>query len=770
MFDRKAYTIDVAGRSLTIETGELAKQANAAVLVSYGETVVLVTATATPEPRYDLDFLPLRVDFEERQYAAGRIPGSFFRREGRPSERAILCCRLIDRPIRPLFPKGFRHDTQVIATTLSFDGNNFPELCGIIGASAALSISNIPFKGPIAGVMVGLVDGEFVINPVAEQILRSEMELMVAGTRDAIIMVEAEMNEIPEDKVLEAIEFAHREIKRLVAWQEQIVAEIGQGKIAFVPRAIDAELEAAVRAEATEAVRAALFIQEKGARETALREARERVRAALAARIGAAAGADGAPALAADQSRDVNQVLDTIEKEEMRRSIIVDGRRVDGRKTTEIRPIYCRVGLLPRTHGSGLFTRGQTQVLSVASLGSVGDRQEIDAVGEIEGFKRYMHHYNFPPFSTGEVKPMRSPGRREIGHGVLAERALVRMIPPEVEFPYTIRLVSEVLESNGSTSMGSVCGSTLALMDAGVPIKAPVSGIAMGLIKEGDRVAVLSDIQGIEDFLGDMDFKVAGTKKGVTALQMDVKIAGLDRETLQHALAQAREGRLHIMERMMETISTPRADLSPHAPRIIVLTIHPDKIREVIGPGGKMINKIQSECGVDIDIEDDGKVFIAGSMEGGRKAADWVRDITREVAIGETFLGKVARIQSFGTFVELLPGKEGLVRIGDLGMGRVGKVEDVVAIGDQIMVKVIEIDDLGRVNLSRRQALLDNPDAINREVRTPEGTGELPPGEFPPRDGRERRPGAGGFGRRDDAPAARGGPGERRGGFGSGRR
>ncbi len=732
---------------MIIETGELAKQANASVLVTYGETCVLVTATATREPREGVDFFPLRVDFEERQYAAGKIPGSFFRREGRPSERAILVGRLIDRPIRPLFPKGFRNDVQVVATVLSFDGDNFPEICGIMGASAALSISDIPFEGPIAGVMVGLVDGEFVLNPTAEQLLKSDMELMVAGTRDAIIMVEAEMNEVPEERVLDAIEFAHEEIKRLVAWQEAITAEIGKPKMPFTVHTVDPEWERAVREEATGRLRQALFIVDKQERETALAAARQAVLQALAERHGVAE-------LAPEAAADAAAVMDTIEKEEMRRAILEEGRRVDGRGLKDIRPIYCRVGLLPRTHGSGLFTRGQTQVLTVAALGSVGDRQEMDAIGELEEFKRYMHHYNFPPYSTGEVRPLRAPGRREIGHGALAERALVRMIPPEEEFPYTIRLVSEVLESNGSTSMASVCGSTLALMDAGVPIKAPVAGIAMGLIKEGDKVAVLSDIQGIEDFLGDMDFKVAGTRQGVTAMQMDVKIKGLDRETLRRALEQAREGRLYILERMLEVMPEPRKDLSPYAPRIIILQIPPDKIREVIGPGGKMINKITSECGVEIDIEDDGKVFIAGPMEGGQRAAEMIREITREVEVGQTYLGRVTRIQSFGAFVELFPGKEGLVRIGELALERVPTVEDVVSVGDQIMVRVIEIDELGRVNLSRKQVLKENPEAEAREMRQ--------------NAGRERR-GAGPE-RRGAGPERRGPGQERRGPGGAERR
>ncbi len=734
MFDKRVFSMDLAGRPLTLETGEVAKQANGSVLVHYGETTVLVTATASPEARADIDFLPLRVDFEERQYAQGRIPGGFFRREGRPSERAILCGRLIDRPIRPLFPKGFRHDVQVIATVLSFDGNNFPEICGVIGASAALSLSDIPFEGPIGGVMVGLVDDEFVLNPTAEQLLKSRMELMVAGTKDAIIMVEAEMDEVPEERVLDAIEFAHAAIRRIVAWQEAMVAEMGRPKMPFVPPAVAPELERLVREVAPPLLREALFVADKQERETRLREAREEVRSRVAARLAADGGGAGQPAAAAgggqaegdvvaplppEVAAQVAKLTEAVEKEEMRRSILEEGRRVDGRGPADIRPIYCRVGLLPRTHGSGLFTRGSTQVLTVAALGSVGDRQEIDAVGEILEFKRYMHHYNMPPYSTGEVKPLRAPGRREIGHGALAERALVRMLPPEEEFPYTIRLVSEVLESNGSTSMASVCGSTLALMDAGVPIREPVAGIAMGLIKEGDRVAVLSDIQGIEDFLGDMDFKVAGTRNGVTAMQMDIKIAGVDRAVLERALAQAREGRLHILEKMLAVIPAPRQDLSPYAPRIVVLQVKPDQIREVIGPGGKTINRLCAECGVDIDVEDDGKVYIAGPVEGCQRARAMIEEITREVTVGQVYRGRVTRIQSFGAFVEVLPGKEGLVRIGELSTERLGTVEECCSVGDTIMVKVIEIDDLGRVNLSRRAVLLENPDAVMEEKRNP---------------------------------------------------
>ncbi|MBE3591074.1 MAG: polyribonucleotide nucleotidyltransferase [Firmicutes bacterium] len=701
--EKRVFRTEVGGRPLVIEYGAIAEQANAAVLVRYGETVVLVTATGTREPREGVDFFPLRVDYEERQYAAGRIPGSFFRREGRPSERAILSARLIDRPIRPLFPKGYRNEVQIIATVLSYDGDNAPDITSIIGASAALSISDIPFDGPIGGVMVGLVDGRFVINPVSEEVDRSDLELVVAGTKDAVLMVEAGANEVPEEKIIEAIQFGHEEIKKLVAWQEEIVREVGKPKMPFTPPQIDPELEAAVSEWARPRMREALLAQEKQEREERRLALRQEAHALFDERF-------------PEKAADIDAVLDETEKKVMRRLIVDEGIRVDGRGPKDIRPIWCEVGILPRTHGSGLFTRGQTQVLTVAALGAVSDRQIIDSLGD-EEFKRYMHHYNMPPYSTGEVRPIRSPGRREIGHGALAERALLRMLPPEDEFPYTIRLVSEVVSSNGSTSMGSVCGSTLALMDAGVPIRRPVSGIAMGLIKEDDKVEILSDIQGIEDHLGDMDFKVAGTEKGVTAIQMDIKIHGLDVDILRRALEQAREGRLYILQKMLEVLPAPRSHLSPYAPRIIVMRIHPDKIRDVIGPGGKTINKIIAETGVQIDIEDDGRVFVSGPAEGSERAQEMIRQLTKEVAPGEIYLGKVTRLVSFGAFCEILPGKEGLVHISQLANERVPTVEDVVNVGDTIMVKVTEIDSLGRINLSRKEALKQVPDAEAKESR-----------------------------------------------------
>jgi polyribonucleotide nucleotidyltransferase len=710
--DAKVYRTEIGGRPFSIETGAVAKQANGAVLARYGDTVVLVTAVGTRAPKAGFDFFPLRCDYEERQYAAGRIPGSFFRREGRPSERATLSARLIDRPIRPLFPEGFRHDVQVVATVLSYDGDNAPDITGIIGASSALCISDIPFAGPIAAVTVGLVDGQLVINPTAEQLSRTALELVVAGTKDALIMVEAGADEVPEDRMLEALQFGLDEIRRICLWQEQFIAEIGLPKMPWTPPSFDESLKRAVDQAASQPMRDAILNPDKKAREDAIDAVKARVRESFPE----------------DQASAVEELLYEVEKRETRTLILDRGVRPDGRRPDEIRPIWCEVGFLPRTHGSGLFTRGQTQVCTVAALGSLSARQMLDAIGEREEFKRYMHHYNFPPYSTGEVKPMRSPGRREIGHGALAERALVRMIPPDTEFPYTIRLVSEVLESNGSTSMASVCGSTLALMDAGVPIRRPVAGIAMGLVKEGDQVQVLSDIQGMEDHLGDMDFKVAGTEVGITALQMDLKIGGISQEVLRRALTQARQGRMHILGKMLAVLPGPRREMSPYAPRITVLTIDPERIRDIIGPGGKTINKIIAETGADIDVEDDGKVYIAApSGESGKRAIDWVTRLTKDPEPGEVYVGKVVRLLNFGAFVEILPGKDGLVHISELDTERVPTVEDVVSIGDQVIVKVKNIDELGRINLSRREALRTIPDAASREVRKPRP--ERPAGE-----------------------------------------
>ncbi|MFD1888332.1 polyribonucleotide nucleotidyltransferase [Paenibacillus wenxiniae] len=686
--------MQLGGRTLILETGRLAKQANAAVMVRYGDTAVLCTVTASSEPK-DLDFFPLTVNYEEKLYAVGKIPGGFIKREGRPSEKAILASRLTDRPIRPLFPEGFRNDVQVANYVMSVEQDCEPQIAAMIGTSAALSISDVPFDGPIGGVAVGRVDGEFVINPTIAQQEVSEMYLVVAGTRDAIMMVEAEANELPEEIMLEAIMFGHSEIQNIITTIEQLTAVAGKPKMAVKLHTVDADVNTAVRAFAEARLVDALKIAEKQARQEAIDVVNN----------DAVAHFQEQYAETPDLMDDVKEVLHDIVKEEVRRLITHDKVRPDGRKLEEIRPIDCDANLLPRTHGSGLFTRGQTQVLSICTLGALGDVQILDGIAPEES-KRFMHHYNFPPFSVGEARPLRPPGRREIGHGALGERAMSKVIPSEKEFPYTIRVVSEVIESNGSTSQASICASILAMMDAGVPIKAPVAGIAMGLIKDGDHVSILSDIQGMEDHLGDMDFKVAGTAEGVTAIQMDIKINGIDRQILSEALSQAREGRLHILGKMNELLDKPRTSLSKYAPKIVIININPDKIRDVIGPGGKIINKIIDETGVKIDIEQDGRVFIGSSDEEMiQKAQKMIEDLVREVLVGETYLGKVKRIEKFGAFVELIPGKDGLVHISQLSNERVAKVEDVVAIGDMITVKVTEIDGQGRVNLSRKVLL-----------------------------------------------------------------
>ncbi|WP_404303667.1 polyribonucleotide nucleotidyltransferase [Paenibacillus sp. DP01] len=686
--------MQLGGRKLVLETGRLAKQANAAVKVSYGETVVLCTVTASREPK-DLDFFPLTVNYEERLYAVGKIPGGFIKREGRPSQKAILSSRLTDRPIRPLFPEGFRNDVQVLNLVMSVDQDCEPEIAAMIGTSAALSISDVPFNGPIGGVAVGRVNGKFVINPDIAQQNASDLYLVVAGTKDAIMMVEAEGDEIPEEVMLEAIMFGHDEIKNIVAVIEQLVQVAGKEKMQVKLHAVDEKVNSEVRAYAADRLVEAVKIAEKHARQEAIDAVNEETVAHFEAQY------IETPELLSD----VSEVLYDIVKEEVRRLITHDKVRPDGRKLDEIRPIESDTSILPRTHGSGLFTRGQTQALSVCTLGALGDVQILDGI-DLEETKRFMHHYNFPPFSVGEARPLRAPGRREIGHGALGERALSKVIPSETEFPYTIRLVSEVLESNGSTSQASICASTLAMMDAGVPIKAPVAGVAMGLIKDGDHVSVLTDIQGMEDHLGDMDFKVAGTAEGVTAIQMDIKIDGIDRNILQDALKQAREGRLFILGKMMEAIQKPREQLSPYAPKIMTMHINPDKIRDVIGAGGKIINKIIEETGVKIDIEQDGRVFIASTnQEMNEKARSIIEGIVKEVVVGEIYIGTVKRIEKFGAFVEILPGKDGLVHISQLSTERVAKVEDVIAIGDTITVKVTEIDQQGRVNLSRKAVL-----------------------------------------------------------------
>ncbi|NPV28261.1 MAG: polyribonucleotide nucleotidyltransferase [Firmicutes bacterium] len=696
----KTFQMILGGRLLSMEIGKVAKQANGAVLTRYGDTVVLVTATVSKEPREGIDFFPLLVDYEERLYAVGKIPGGFIKREGRPSEKAILTARLIDRPIRPLFPEGFRNDVQVVATVLSVDQDCPPDITAMLGASTALSISDIPFAGPIGGVIVGRVDGEFVINPTLAQSEKSEMHLVVAGTKEAVLMVEAGAKEVPEDVILEGIEFGHQIIQETIKFQEEIVRAVGKEKLVIPVYKVEPEIEEAVRAYLADKISAAVRNPDKLARQEAIDKLEEETAAYFSE-------------IYPEQIKAVKEVFTKVLKETVRQMILEERTRPDGRSLAEIRPISCEVGILPRTHGSGLFTRGQTQVLTVATLGAVSDEQILDDLG-VEESKRYLHHYNFPPYSVGETRPIRGPGRREIGHGALAERALEPVLPKEDVFPYTIRLVSEVLESNGSTSMASVCGSTLALMDAGVPISAPVAGIAMGLVTDSDnnRFAILSDIQGIEDALGDMDFKVAGTRKGITALQMDIKVKGVSQEILQQALDQAREGRLFILEKMLEVIPEPRKELSPYAPRIITMMIDPDKIRDVIGPAGKTIRKIIEETGVQIDIEDDGRIFIAATdAESGQRAVHIIECLTQDVEVGRIYMGKVVRLMDFGAFVEIipgvlgLPGKEGLVHISQLDERRVSRVRDVLKEGDEILVKVIEIDKQGRINLSRKEAI-----------------------------------------------------------------
>lgn len=688
----REFGFDLAGRPLILQFGKVAKQANGSVLVKYGDTTVLVTAVASKEPKEGVDFFPLTVDVEERLYAVGRIPGSWGRREGKPPERAILQARVTDRPIRPLFPKGFRNEVQVVVMPLSIDHDNSPEIAGMIGASAALCVSDIPFNGPVGAVEVGLVDGQFIINPTVKEMERSDLRLTVAGTKDAVLMVEAGANQVPEEMMIEAIMRGHEVIKELCLFQEQIVKEIGKPKMQPVLFLPGEDVVARVREIASPKIRQAVMVEEKLSRESAIEDLYAEVFNQLIEEF-------------PERDQEIGLAFHDVLKEEVRKTVLETGRRPDGRGPDDIRPVTCEVGILPRVHGSALFTRGQTQVMSVATLGATSDIQELDTTG-VEEFKRYIHHYNFPPFSTGEARPLRGPGRREIGHGALAERALLPVIPSEEEFPYTIRVVSEVLESNGSTSMASVCGSTLCLMDAGVPIKAPVAGIAMGLIKGEDKSVVLTDIQGMEDALGDMDFKVAGTEAGVTALQMDIKIAGVDREILRVALEKAKAARLFILEKMRAAIPAPREHLSAYAPRILAISIDPEKIRDVIGPGGKTVNKITQETGAKIEIEQDGRVFIAApDQESAERAREIVENLTRDVEVGKIYMGKVTRITPFGAFIEILPGKEGLARIGELTDEHVRRVEDVVNVGDEVLVKVTEIDHMGRINLSRRQAV-----------------------------------------------------------------
>lgn len=690
------FETEIAGRKLEAEIGKLAMLSNGAVMIKYGDTTVMVNANASPEPREGIDFFPLSVEYEERLYSVGKIPGGFVKREGKPTEKAILSARAIDRPIRPLFPKGYRNDVQVICTVMSVDPDNQPDVLAINGASLALTISDIPFEGPVGAVAVGYIDGQFVLNPTSSERDKSILHLLVVSTRDRVIMIEAGGKEVPEDIMFNAIMFGFEKGQDIIRFQDEIRDKIGKEKVVPELYHVDEEIEKAVREYAKDMVYEVMHITDREERQSKTDEMKQNVFEHFA---------EAFP----EKEKDMDEVLYNMMKEELRRLALEENKRVDGRAFDEIRPISCEVGLLPRTHGSGLFTRGLTQVLTATTLGAVGDVQVLDGLGD-EEFKRYMHHYNFPPYSTGEVRMLRGPGRREIGHGALAERALEPMIPSEEEFPYTIRLVSEVLSSNGSTSQASICASTLSLMDAGVPIKAPVAGVAMGMISNDDisEFKILTDIQGTEDFFGDMDFKVAGTEKGITAIQMDTKIHGLPKEVIKATLENARKGRIFILGKMMECISKPRNDLSPYAPRIITTTIDPDKIRDVIGPGGKTINKIIADTGVKIDIQDDGRIFIcAQDTESGKRALKIIDGLTHEVQSGEVYLGKVTRIVPFGAFVEVLPGKEGLVHISKLDFERVNKVEDVVNVGDEILVKVTDIDSQGRINLSRRDALKD---------------------------------------------------------------
>jgi polyribonucleotide nucleotidyltransferase len=754
-----SWQTEIGGRTLYLETGRMAGLAGGAVVVRYGDTVLLCTATSAEEPREGIDFFPLTVEFEEKMYAAGKIPGGFIKRESRPTEQAILSARLTDRPIRPLFPKDWRNEVQVVSTVLSADQVNDPAICSIIGASAALMISPIPFNGPVAAVRMGYINDELVVNPTFSEMAYSKLDLVLAGTADAIMMVEAGAQELPEEAVLQALDSGHREMQPVIELIHQMAAEVGKPKVVFsVPE--DPSLRQAVHDFLGNRLEETIYDPDKATREDATKDLRREVVSHFAERY---------------EPKAVSKAFSGIEKEFVRGNILEHGRRPDRRGLTEVRPIGVEVGVLPRTHGSGLFTRGQTQVLSVCTLGTAADEQQLDTIG-IEESKRYMHHYNFPPYSVGETRPMRGPSRRDIGHGALAERALTPVLPSEEDFPYTIRVVSEVVSSNGSTSMASTCGSTLALMDAGVPIKAPVAGIAMGLISDPDdanKYAVLTDIQGVEDALGDMDFKVAGTEAGVTALQMDIKVGGITSQIMRDALMQAREARMFIMAKMIEVIGDPRSELSPFAPRIRRITINPERIRDVIGPGGKMIRKIQEDTKTTIDIEDSGEVLIGSTTaEGFEKAKEWIERLTKDVEPGTTYKGKVTRLMAFGAFVEILPGKEGLVHISELANYRVNQVEDVVNVGDEIDVLVTEIDRQGRINLSRR-ALLEpstQPDGLGEESEAGLERGPGPPRRE--RDFRPRREGfGGGFGGRREGgfpPRREGGGGfgpRREGGF-----
>ena len=700
--DYHTFRTALGGRLLQLEIGKVCEQANGQVTVRYGDTVVNCTATASKQPRQDIDFFPLSCDYEEKMYAVGKIPGGYIKREGRPGEHGILTSRLMDRPLRPLFPKGFRNDVSVVAVAMSVDHDCSPEVAAMIGSSVALATSDIPWDGPTGSVKVGRVDGELIINPTYEQRMKSDIDLTVAGTKEAIMMVEAGANEVSESDMLDAIMFAHEEIKQLCVFIEEIANEVGKEKMEYVVFKADDDVDEAVRAYATDKMVEAIKTFDKLERLENMEKVETETHEHFAE-------------IFEDRDKEVGEVLYAIKKEQVRSMILDEGVRPDNRKLSEIRPLFSETGFLPRAHGTGLFKRGQTQVLSVATLAPLSEAQDLDSIDIDRTTKRYMHQYNFPGYSTGEPKPPRSPGRREIGHGALAERALLPVIPSEEEFPYAIRVVSEVLSSNGSSSMASTCGSCLALMDAGVPIKKPVSGIAMGLIERveedgSSRYAILSDIQGMEDFLGDMDFKVTGTPDGITAIQMDIKVHGLSREILEQALEQARVGRAHILESMLEEIAEPRAELSPYAPRCISMRVHPDKVRLVIGPGGKNVNKIVEETGCKVDISDDdvGLISIYSSDEASAaKAKSMIEYLTADVEVGKTYEGEVKRIMNFGAFIEILPGKEGLLHISKIANHRVDKVEDVMNIGDKVVVKVTEIDNQNRINLSRRELVED---------------------------------------------------------------
>ncbi len=695
MFENyKVFETELNGRKLAVEVGKIGALANGSCMVRYGETTVMVNITMAPKPREGVDFFPLSVDYEEKLYAVGKIPGSFIRRESRPSEKAIIASRSVDRPIRPLFPSDMRNDVSVVMTVLSVDPDCSPEIAGMLGTSIALCISDIPWNGPIASVNVGLVNGQIIVNPGEADRDKSDLTLTIAGDSETICMIECGANEVPEDVMLAAIKEGHKDIKALVKFISDIQAEIGKPKFPFQSMVVDPEMFTAVKNLAIEKVRFALDTDDKNVREERLAPVKAEIHAAFDEQY-------------ADRLSMLDECIYKLQKYVVRRWLLDDGKRVDGRTLDEIRPLASEVGLIPRVHGSGLFTRGQTQVLTIATLGSVSEAQILDGIDK-EETKRYMHHYNFPSYSVGETKPSRGPGRREIGHGALAERALLPVIPSVEEFPYSLRLVSEITSSNGSTSQGAICGSTLALMDAGVPIKAPVAGISCGLITEGDRWMTMVDIQGVEDFFGDMDFKVGGTAKGITAIQVDIKIKGLTYDIIAQAFEKTRKARLYILnEIMLKAISTYRPELSKYAPKMLTLTIEPDKIREVIGSGGKVIQRITAECSVHIDIEDDGRVFVSAiNIDDARRAVQMIETIAKDPEVGAVYKGKVTRLMAFGAFVEIAPGKEGLVHISKLDIKRVEKVEDVVTVGDEVLVKVTEIDQQGRINLSRRDVLL----------------------------------------------------------------